>query len=415
MGCGIQDRKIEGENVDKSIFRSFRFKIILYCLLSMIFALLTEGSILGIGYLIYQGLYSSNIEIVDQKAEFQPYLSNNSYWSYDNTKAFANHMDSLPIRRQEFSQPMLVFIVIMAIFTAVVLFILYFLLLTKKISTHITQIGYGINELSKGNFDTRIEIKDEDELTDIAKNLNMMASNIKKIIENERNIESTKNELITSVAHDLRTPLTSIIGYLELVLNKSLDDTTKAKYIEVAFNKSKRLEKLIGDLFSYTNLEFGEVHTSIVEVDIVKMLEQLMDEFYPSFIDNEIVCDYKTSDSSILIFADGNLLARAFANLIGNAIKYGSAGKNVIIRIQRHEKEVSVSITNFGELIPKKELTNIFNKFYRVEGSRNEGYGGTGLGLAIAKSIIELHKGSITAKSDFSGTVFEVRIPIGKK
>ena len=107
MGCGIQDRKIEGENVDKSIFRSFRFKIILYCLLSMIFALLTEGSILGIGYLIYQGLYSSNIEIVDQKAEFQPYLSNNSYWSYDNTKGFANHMDSLPIRRQEFSQPML--------------------------------------------------------------------------------------------------------------------------------------------------------------------------------------------------------------------------------------------------------------------------------------------------------------------
>lgn len=414
MGCGIQDRKIEGETVDKSIFRSFRFKIILYCLLSMVFALLTEGSIFGIGYLIYQGLYSNNIEIVEQKGEFQPYFSNNSYWSYDNTKGFANNIDPLPIRSQEFSQPMLVFIVIMAIFTAIVLFILYFLLLTKKISTHITQIGYGINELSKGNFDTRIELKDQDELTDIAKNLNTMASNIKNIIEKERNIESTKNELITSVAHDLRTPLTSIIGYLDLVLNKSLDESTKMKYIEVAFNKSKRLEKLIGDLFSYTNLEFGEVYTSIVEVDIVKMLEQLMDEFYPSFIDNEIACDYKTSDSSILIFADGNLLARAFANLIGNAIKYGNSGKNVIIRIQKNEKEVSVSITNFGELIPKKELTNIFNKFYRVESSRNEGYGGTGLGLAIAKSIIELHKGSITAKSDFSGTVFEVRLPMGK-
>ncbi|WP_066715529.1 sensor histidine kinase [Clostridium sp. Marseille-P299] len=396
--------------MDKSIFRSFRFKIILYCLISMIFALLTEGSIFGIGYLIYQGLYSKNIVYTEQKEDLMPYMSKNNYGNY--TNGFMNSMDGLPISSQEFSQPMLVFIVIMAIFTAVVLFVLYFLILTKKISTYITQIGYGINELSKGNFDTRIEIKDQDELTDIAKNLNIMASNIKNIIESERNVENTKNELITNVAHDLRTPLTSIIGYLDLVLNKSLDEESKLKYIDIAFNKSKRLEKLIGDLFSYTNLEFGEVRMQSVEVDIVKMLEQLIDEFYPSFMENELQCEYTTSDNSILIYADGDLLARAFANLIGNAIKYGSSGKNIIIRIQKNENDVSVSITNFGILIPKKELTNIFNKFYRVENSRNEGFGGTGLGLAIAKSIIGLHKGSITAKSDFNGTVFEVKLPL---
>lgn len=401
--------------MDKSIFRSFRFKIILYCLISMIFALLTEGSIFGIGYLIYKGLYSKNIAYTEQIYDFQPYFSNKNYGNYNDMGGFMNNMDDLPISKQEFSQPMLVFIVIMAIFTAVVLFVLYFLILTKKISTYITQIGYGINELSKGNFDTRIEIRDQDELTDIAKNLNTMASNIKTIIESERRVENTKNELITNVAHDLRTPLTSIIGYLDLVLNKSLDEKTKNKYIDIAFNKSKRLEKLIYDLFSYTNLEFGEVRMQSVEVDIVKMLEQLIDEFYPSFIDNELQCDYTTSDSSILILADGDLLARAFANLIGNAIKYGSSGKNVIIRIQRNMNEVTISITNYGELIPKKELTNIFNKFYRVDNSRNEGFGGTGLGLAIAKSIIQLHKGSIAAKSDFGGTVFEVNLPLNDK
>ena len=116
--------------MDKSIFRSFRFKIILYCLISMIFALLTEGSIFGIGYLIYQGLYSKNIVYTEQKEDLMPYMSKNNYGNY--TNGFMNSMDGLPISSQEFSQPMLVFIVIMAIFTAVVLFVLYFLILTKK-------------------------------------------------------------------------------------------------------------------------------------------------------------------------------------------------------------------------------------------------------------------------------------------
>lgn len=377
----------------------------------MIFSLLTEGTIFGVGFLVYKALYNGHTSSIP-KDNTPFYYSNNSAANHSNFEGIKNNVSMLPVNSQEFSQTMLIFIIVVAVLTAVVLFVLYFLILTKKFSTYIEEIGAGINELSTGNFDTRIEIRNDDELTDIAQNLNKMAISIKDIIEIERKTENTKNELITNVAHDLRTPLTSIIGYLDLVSNNQLDEDTKSKYIDIAYNKSRRLEKLIDDLFAYTKFEFGEVKMHCGKVDIAKMLEQLLDEFYPSFIENELEYKFTTNEPSIILYADGDLLARAFANLIGNAIKYGISGKNIIICMQKNESHVQISVVNFGELIPKKDLTNIFNKFYRVDNSRNEGLGGTGLGLAIAKSIILLHKGNITAKSDFSGTVFEVNLPL---
>lgn len=378
----------------------------------MIYTLITEGIIFGVGYLIYQALYIGHTKVVLEQANLNNYASNS--FGISNINNYRNNINELPTSSQEFSKTMFAFIVGVAILTGVVFFILYFLLLTKKYSTYIEQIGSGINELSAGNFEKRIEIKSDDELAEIAKKLNTMAINIKNIMESERKTESTKNELITNVAHDLRTPLTSIIGYLDLVRNNNLEDSTKVKYIEVAYNKSKRLEKLIEDLFAYTKFEFGEVKMHSTEVDLIKMLEQLLEEFYPSFMENQLEYKFVSNETSILIMADGDLLARAFANLIGNAIKYGISGKNIIVEVQKEKLGIRVIIVNFGELIPEKDLANIFNKFYRVDSSRNEELGGTGLGLAIAKSIVKLHKGNITAKSDFSGTKFEVYLPLSE-
>lgn len=401
--------------MEKSIFRSFRFKVILYCMLSLLFTFATEGMVLTVGYVVYRSLSGANVKTVIETMPENNFYSNNNIAGLNNLENLKNNQAALPVVKQEFSQTMLVYIIVAAFVSSVVLFILYFLILTKKFSDYLEEIGKGINELSDGNFDTRIPIKDQDELTDIARNLNTMAGNIKHIIESRQKTENTKNELITSVAHDLRTPLTSIIGYLDLVSGKSLEDATKEKYISIAYNKSKRLEKLINDLFTYTKFEFGEVKMSYASMDLVKMMEQMLDEFYPSFIENGLEYKLTTNESSVIIVADGDQLARAFANLIGNAIKYGASGKNINIRIQRKEERVSVAIINFGELIPKKDIDNIFDKFFRVDNSRNEELGGTGLGLAIAKSIIQLHKGTIKAKSDFSGTVFEVELPLNNE
>jgi signal transduction histidine kinase len=237
-----------------------------------------------------------------------------------------------------------------------------------------------------------------------------MADDIKEIMENERRSEYAKNELITSVAHDLRTPLTSIIGYLDLVSSKELTQDTQMKYIGIAYNKSKRLEKLIEDLFTYTKFNFGEVKPTYTEVDIVKLLNQLVDEFYPSFAECRLEYKFTTTNPSAVIKADGDLLARAFANLISNAIKYGRDGKNILIDLSKVDIGVIITITNFGDIIPKEDLERIFQRFYRVESSRSSETGGSGLGLAIAQSIIEMHGGVISAKSDSEGTVFTVML-----
>lgn len=351
-----------------SVFKSFRFEVVLYSLLSLVYALLSLA-VINIGaYIIFQK------------------------WPWDYIGAGA------------------VLASIVNLSAGVALFIVYFLFLTRKFVNYIREIAKGINEISLGNFDNRIIINNEDEFAFISDKLNKMTSDIKRIMENERRSENAKNELITSVAHDLRTPLTSIIGYLDLVSTKQLPEDVRKRYIEIAYNKSKRLEKLIEDLFTYTKLNFGEVRTVLGEVDMVKLIDQLLDEFYPSFEENRLEYIFNTSHNSAVILADGNLLARAFANLIGNAIKYGRDGERIEINLTKDDDKIVITSTNFGEVIPEEDLYKIFTRFYRVESSRSSQTGGSGLGLAIAHSIIMLHGGSIYATSSENKTVFTVEL-----
>lgn len=146
------------------------------------------------------------------------------------------------------------------------------------------------------------------------------------------------------------------------------------------------------------------------KVDVVKLLSQLLEEFYPSFVDKNLSYELQSNVPGKVITADGNLLARLFDNLINNAIKYGADGKRVLVKIQVTEPTVTVSVTNYGYVIPADELPLIFNKFYRVEQSRSTNTGGTGLGLAISKNIVDMHGGSIQVTSDLNGTVFTVKL-----
>ena len=400
---------------------SFRFKNIGYSMISMLLAMLTVLAFLLSMYGIYQlvtpkdvteissGEVSNKVteEILNSTVLTNRELANNYYFS--GTEPMED--TSSPITEvSKMNRSFLVVVVVLAIVIAFSSFMLYFALLTRKFSRYLKEISGGIKELSTGNFNAVIPLREDDEFTTIARNLNRMAKDIKEIMEVERSTENKKNELITNVAHDLRTPLTSIIGYLDIVSNKELPADVREKYIGIAYSKSKRLEKLIEDLFTYTKFEFGQVALRLGQVDMVKMMEQLLEEFYPSFCENGLEYELKLSANRIIVEADGNLLARAFANLIGNAIKYGKNGKNVNIIMDTTQTQVIIAIINYGEIIPKKDIEKIFEKFYRVDSSRNTELGGTGLGLAIAKNIIAMHNGTIQVKSSLEGTVFEVTL-----
>ena len=290
-------------------------------------------------------------------------------------------------------------------------FSLTLLLLERKTMKYIGKIAMAIQNISEGDLNTQIEVVGDDEFSAMASNLNRMEADIRKLMDKERESERTKNELITNVAHDLRTPLTSIIGYLELLSSgPAISQEMQKKYIDIAYVKAKRLEKLIEDLFGFTKMNYGRISMNVGKVDIVKLLGQLLEEFYPSFMDKDLTYELKSNVPSQVITADGNLLARLFDNLINNAIKYGAEGKKVLVQVLAKDDTVTVSITNYGYVIP--ELPLIFNKFYRVEQSRSSKTGGTGLGLAIAKSIVDMHGGTISVTSDLNGTVFTVKLKV---
>lgn len=295
----------------------------------------------------------------------------------------------------------------------ILLFSITFLLLQEPSIRYIGHISEAIQNISEGDLNTSIDVIGDDECSGMAANLNKMAEDIRQLMEKEREAERTKNELITNVAHDLRTPLTSIIGYLELLAgNTGIPQEMQHKYIEIAYGKSKRLEKLIQDLFGFTKLNYGKMSMHVAQLDIVKLLGQLLEEAYPNFAEKNLSYDLQSNVPAKVITADGNLLARLFDNLIGNAIKYGADGKRVLVNLYATDQVLTVSVTNFGYVIPADELPLIFNKFYRVEQSRSSTTGGTGLGLAIAKEIVDMHGGTIDVASDLNGTVFTVKLQV---
>ena len=306
-----------------------------------------------------------------------------------------------------------VVVILMYVLFGILVFTVTFMILQEKSLRYITKISDAMQNISEGDLNVTVEVEGDDEFSSMAANLNKMVEDLKELMDKERESERTKNELITNVAHDLRTPLTSIIGYLELLSGDvKLEPEIQKKYINIAYVKTKRLEKLIEDLFGFTKMNYGKLSMHVGQVDVVKLLSQLLEEFYPSFVDKNLSYELQSNVPVKVITADGNLLARLFDNLINNAIKYGADGKRIMVKLHADDEIVTVSVINYGYVIPADELPLIFNKFYRVEQSRSTHTGGTGLGLAISKNIVDMHGGSITVTSDLSGTVFTVKLKV---
>lgn len=223
--------------------------------------------------------------------------------------------------------------------------------------------------------------------------------------------EERKNELIVYLAHDLKTPLTSIIGYLEL-LNESPDlpMSSRAKFSKITLDKAYRLEELINEFFEIARFNVGKVVINKSNLNLKLMFEQIVDEFYP-VSKNQNKNIIINCDSSLYIVADPDKISRVFNNVIKNAISYSFENTNITINAFEDKNRISVIIKNLGKTIPKEKLDYIFEKFYRLDDARNTNSGGAGLGLAIAKEIVDAHNGEIYANSKDNVTSFTIILP----
>lgn len=222
--------------------------------------------------------------------------------------------------------------------------------------------------------------------------------------------EQRKNDLIMYMAHDLKTPLTSVIGYLTLLNEeKQISKDLQEKYTKIALDKSLRLEELTNQFFEITRYNLNDMPINKTNIDLSILLDQLIEEFYPML--EEMHLELRVNKPNMLIYnADGDKLARAFGNLLKNAISYSYENTAIEIDMIDNEENIEVTFRNKGATIPEYKLERIFDKFYRADESRGTNSGGAGLGLAITKEIIELHKGIIVAKSDKDVIEFQVKL-----
>jgi signal transduction histidine kinase len=290
-------------------------------------------------------------------------------------------------------------------------FVLFFFLLSRGSILYLEEISRALHEISQGNFSVRIRTRSKDELGELGENIMQMAARLKQWMAEEKEAERSKNELITSVSHDLRTPLTSILGYLELIeKDGSHDIAALRRNAGIAYQKSQQLKKLIDDLFEYTTVSHGTLHLKFARIDLKALFGQLAEEFVPVLQAAGMEYRLVLPEEECFVIADGDLLVRVFQNLVSNAIRYGRSGKFVDLTICRAEEWLVASVMNYGNPISSNDLSHIFERFYRVENSDSDQTGSAGLGLAIAKNIVDLHHGIITAHSSTDRTIFEVRL-----
>lgn len=289
----------------------------------------------------------------------------------------------------------------------IVLSLLYKLL--NKIFSYV----FAVSESADKLFDKNVEyINLPPEMVEVEKKLNHFKTEAIKNERLARENEQKKDELIVYLAHDIKTPLTSMIGYLSLLSEiKDMPQEQRNRYIGIALDKSYRLEYLINELFDVARFNSEKIVLEKEEINLNLMLEQIANDFYPTLKEMNKKINF-TSDEKTILYADPDKLSRVFNNLIKNAVNYSKENTDIDISILNKENQATVKITNKGKQIPKEKLDKIFEKFYRLDSSRTSKTGGSGLGLAIAKEIVELHGGRIYAESDMKETTFSVILPI---
>ncbi len=307
------------------------------------------------------------------------------------------------------------------IFGAVaVCFLLLFRFSLSWFIRYFNEIDAGLDKLIQGD---KREIALSPEMAPMERKLNVLREALEKRELEAKLAEERKNNLVMYLAHDIRTPLTSVVGYLSLLEEaQDMPLEQKAKYVHITLDKATRLEQLINEFFEITRYNVQEIVLEKEKIDLYYMLVQMIEEFYPLLEEkgNQAALH---CDENVVVYGDSVKLARVFNNILKNAIAYSDKGTQIEVFVEelyegakgegKQPDKITIRFQNQGKTIPKEKLESIFHRFYRMDEARNSDTGGAGLGLAIAKEIVTRHGGKIYAESDQGQVVFWVELPGG--
>lgn len=297
--------------------------------------------------------------------------------------------------------------------------ILFLASIEKRILIPLQHLNEGVVEIAKGNYEINVACEENSEVDMVIKSFNEMAKRLKEGEELKKEYEENRKLLIANISHDLKTPITSIQGYIEtMAYTEDLPKETINKYNQIIYNNAGYMNKLIDDLFLFSKLDMQKLEFNFEVINIVNFMGDLMEEFQFELEDKNIQFNYESKIAEeLLVKIDRKRIHQVFRNIIGNAIKYAS-GRETQIEVKLYnnsEKFINIDIKDNGEGIPKDKLPYIFDRFYRIDYARTKDLMSTGLGLAISKELIEAHEGSIKAYSKINeGTCFTIILPIDK-
>jgi two-component system sensor histidine kinase VanS len=365
-------------------FRQFKAKIF-FCTIWMV--TIAAGCIYLLYSLFLKGRFADLIVSVNQKLLGLEYDAARTLYQW----TFRNHIE-------------LVFVVGM-----VLVFFITFRIYLNWFAKYFMEINNGIDDIGRESIG---EVSLPPELSATEKKINTIKHTLEKQKLDMKLAEQRKNDMVMYLAHDLKTPLASVIGYLNLLRDEGqISEELRQKYLSVSLEKAERLEDLINEFFEIAKFNLSNITLQYSRISLVRLLEMLLYEFQPMLHEKNLECNLMVPED-IMIRCDADKIQRVFDNLLKNAVIYSFEGTDIDIAVVRQGEDVEITFTNHGDTIPEEKLERVFEQFYRLDASRSTSSGGAGLGLAIAKQIIELHHGAIMARSENEMIEFRVILPV---
>lgn len=365
-------------------FRQFKAKIFSRTILMIT---ISVGCIYLLYSLVLKGRFADWIVAINQKIFGLDYDAAKTLYQW----TFRNHIE-------------LVFVVGM-----VLVFFITFRIYLNWFAKYFMEINNGIDDIGRESIG---EVSLSPELSATEKKINTIKHTLEKQKLDMKLAEQRKNDMVMYLAHDLKTPLASVIGYLNLLRDEGqISEELRQKYLSVSLDKAERLEDLINEFFEIAKYNLSNITLQYSRISLMRLLEMLLYEFQPMFHEKNLNCNLMISED-IMIRCDANKIQRVFDNILKNAVIYSFEGTDIDIAVSRQGENIEIIFTNRGNTIPEEKLERIFEQFYRLDASRSTSSGGAGLGLAIAKQIIELHNGAIMARSENEMIEFKVILPI---
>lgn len=348
---------------------------------------IAAGSIYFLYSLFLKGRFAEWIVAVNQKVFGLDYAAARTLYQW----TFRNHIE-------------LVFVA-----GTVLVFFVTFRIWLNWFVRYFMEINRGIDEIGRESTE---EVSLPPELAATEKKINTIKHTLEKQKTDMKLAEQRKNDMVMYLAHDLKTPLASVTGYLNLLRDEGqISEELRQKYLSVALDKAERLEDLINEFFEIAKFNLSNITLQYSRISLVRMLEMLLYEFQPMLREKNLQCNLMAPED-IMIRCDADKIQRVFDNILKNAVIYSFEGTAIEIAAVGQGEFAEITFTNHGDTIPKEKLERLFEQFYRLDVSRSTSGGGAGLGLAIAKQIVELHNGTITASSENETVEFKVTLPV---